>query len=438
MTDPSRTFDNTETDRIDAKARAVAARWAAGEVDEASTRKELLRLALDGPVLVSCVRQQAPSPTPQSRSDMHDWMVDLLEHKVVNDPPGPTPLDLRRIVDGDALTGWVRRTLTGAGPYLRHRIARAEHQRLQRIARVARSVEGEGSQMAWAAPETGPEDVLLADTEDVVDEPAGVDVEVVDGDVTRAMLLADGREVAARAAAFRAKGSSFRGHRRLNAQVALAAQMMELDPPSRLPLSRWADRVEIGDWCREHSDGVRLRRLLSLRRNGRADEETTPTEEKVLELFDGYTLAQAAALTSKPGYVLVHMAQAAVDPVPPPPGRVVQQMATRVASITGQTRRAGRLVRTWAAAHAELTVSEYAGRGASPEVKTVERSQAELDLFHAEVDKMVGEDEMVDLGTTRSTVRAFLDRLHEEILVAELDAQVDEWVGSEGSTEHSR
>lgn len=432
MAEQARVFDNTETDQIDEVARSVVTRWSSGELTEDEVRRELLRLALDGSILISCVRQQSVNATAQSRTDMYDLMVDLLQHKIVTAKEGSTPLDLGRLAAGDALTAWVRETLTGAGPYLRHRIQRAEQQRLRRISRIAREMEDVGSQMAWGTPEVTPEDVVLGNV------PApGPGVDPTEADPTRALLLADGSEVAARAAAFRARGSSFRGSRRLSTQVALAAQMLQLDPPPRLPLSRWSDRQEIRDWCQENGDGARLRRLLSQRRTGRDAEGMTDIEAKVLAIFDGYTLAQAASLTSKPGYVLVHMAQAAVEPTPPPPTKVVHQMAAKVTELMGQVRRSGRLVRTWAAATAELTASEYAGRGAVPKVKTVEQLQADIDLFHAEVDKMVVQDEMVALGASREAVRAFLDRLHEQLLVAELDAQVFEWVGSEGSPEHS-
>lgn len=431
MTETPR-FNHIETDRIDDKARTVAARWMAGDIDEHDARRELLRLSLDGPVLTSCVRKTAPAPTPQSRADMHDRMMDLLESKIVEKDEAATPLRLEQIAAGDSLMAWVRKTLLGAGPFLRYRINRDEQHRIGRIARLAREVASDGSEMAWAAPKPTPEE-LVVEPQDVI-VGSTVDLEASGGDMTRAMLLADGREVAARAAAFRAKGSTYRGSRRLNTQVALAAQLMELDPPPRLPLSRWEERQQIRQWCSENGDGSRLRRLLSMRRQGREIEDLTDVEELVLSLFDSYTLAQAAALTSKPGYVLVHMAQAAVEPTPPPPGRVIQQMAVEVGSVTGQTRRAGRLVRTWAAAHAELTVSEYATRGEGPQVKSIEAAQVDLDLFHAEVDKMIGEDEVTDLGSSRRAVRSYLDRLHERVMVAELDAQVTEWVGESDSS----
>ncbi|WP_114906761.1 hypothetical protein [Ornithinimicrobium murale] len=431
--------------RVDREAMEVALEWRDAGLPEAVARHRLLILILQTSILDSCSHQQALRPTSPSREDMRDWMFDLLQRKCLINEKGSQSLDLTRIADGNSLSGWARVMLTRAGDFGRKRLVRTRANDVRRVARAADgtemglthpdSIQSEdaSAKLIWAPTTTSTEDDAIAALEEkssALDLPAAI--EVRENAVTDFPdLLESGNRNVALAVAFDANRSRYRGATRLHTQVALFTRLMEVTPPPRMPLSRREDRALIRAWCLDNPGGGRLMFLLSELLAGREPGDVTEVEQLLVSLFEGYSMSEAAALMSSQGYVLVHLAQSAVEPVPPPQRKIVRKMTTRVTEMVGAPR-ASRLVRQWAAAHGELTVSEYAGRGAEPVMKSAEQAQADEDLFNAEVSKLFT-DRVAVLGQSLTAVRTYLDQLHEQLMLDELGAQVDEWIASPGT-----
>lgn len=437
--------DREKNRQVDELATQHALAWRSGELLEAVARSRLYFLVRETHVLDLCAVQQAERDVPQARDDMRDWMSDLLERKCLAPEGGGSCLDLDRVADGASLTGWARTLLTGAGRIGRQRLTRARMFDRQRLARAsdasefglttpdAMTLDESRAQIVWSAPQVSTDDAAIEAAEaplPELDVPAHVDSDYAD-------LLHTGSRNAARIAAFAARGSSYRGHRRRQVQVALVARMMDVPPPPRMPLSRREDRQQARQWCLDNPGGERLKQLLTDMCAGRDLDGAGEDEMLVVSLFEGYSLGQAAALTTKPGYVLVHMAQAAVEPSPPPRKEIVAQMAAQVTEYLGERTKASRLVRRWAGAHAELTGSEYAGRGAKPKLKSPEQAEVDEELFKAEAIALI-ERGVTRLGPSPAAVRTFMDSMYEDLMVEELDAQVDEWITEPGDGSRER
>lgn len=426
--------------QVDVLARQAALSWRAGDLDEERARHRIYMLILETTILARCSAQQSPWDSTHKLEDMYDYMLELLERKCLVSERAGSVLDLDLVADGHSVCGWARTTLNGAGVYGRKRIARSEQQRLRRVARASDATEmglthpdsihteESSARLVWSAQARTTEDQAL----ESLDETPGdlpVPTEALDETETAYPdLVESGNRNAARAAAFAANGSSYRGAHRLRTQVALISRVYELPPPQRVPLSRREDRQTIRQWCLDNPKGTRLHYLFAELRAGREVADQTPAEDLVLSLFEWYSMSEAAILATQPGYVLVHLAQSAVEPAPPPRHKTVAKMISRLGESVG-AKRARRLVKRWAEAHSELTVSEHSGRGAEQSMKSVEQAEVDEDLFSAEVSKLF-EDSITVFGQSLDAVRHYLEELYENLMVEELDSQVDEWVSS--------
>lgn len=397
---------DASTDEVDALAVEVARAHAAGDCSQDEARRHLLVLAITGPVLASCVRQQASRPTPQAREEIRDKMVDLLEAKIT-DTSSQKCLNLDLIADGGSLSAYTRALLSGAGRFLRQRIQRSYARDHALMSRLQEAALARGPEVA-AAPEDIVLPVLAAQG-----TPPRTPVDTGAGSDLHQALLSDGTRIAARAAAFRAASSSYRGSRRTAMQTALLTEVLEIDPPPRPQFSAWPMRSAVIDWCANPENGQRLRALLTRMRMG--EQEGDATEVAVTSLFAGYTISELAALCSQPGYVLLHLASSVCAPVPVPSCEVKEQMFARVgAMIGGRPSLSRRLVHRWVAAHSELTGSEYTFRGRAPQVKTLATHRVDVDLFEAEVHALL-QGGNTHLGPSVAAVAATLESVHEQI-----------------------
>lgn len=388
-------------EKDDKKALSLAQAVRDGSLSEDAGRRELFMLALASEVLEESVRYQALAPTAHARQDMYDKMVDLIERKVVDINPDTKHLELDLLLEGTSFTGWLRQLLFGSGKFLRQRILRDQRDHLKLVRRAHEDFMS-------ANP-----DLLAPDASQAAlsSEPAdSVPLVTTSGDELQRDLLRDGTETALRAAAFRSTGSAYRGSRRILTQALLLAETFNVSTLPHLPLDDLVMRDQILTWCQENSDGARLRAMLNDLVAGRWTAND-PVEEVVMALFGELTVQESAILATKPGYTLVHLVHAAVAPIPVPLSKDVKAMIGVVSKITGKTTRSARLVRRWAAAHAELTGSENDTRTKAPAVKSVKDHRTDVDLFETDATDFI-ESPNLSLGATPAAIGAFLEDLH--------------------------
>jgi hypothetical protein len=365
---------DADHDRIDREASSIASKAVDGAIPQETARWEIAALVTMSDIPDNVADRHCSSTWHQEKTDMGQYLRELLEAKIV----GPHPsLDLAILANGGSVSGWAR-MLASSQPA---------------ITSARRSVRNGSYRQVPTDPHSYQHSDVIAGLDG--SEHTGAEEEDADvmAEVWEALL-----------ASYTKKHHNMRANGTVHQTAETLCSIYQLPAPARA-INR-ADRKQMMEAVQEGQNAVRD--------DLRASAATQWSSHIGLAvLFSDWSTDDINRLTDQHPLVSQALALAALTPLPPARRTEIKALGESLSDQLGKIT-ANRVARAWADVYAELNGSEYDNTKPPPTIKTkAERNNARL-VWEAEVSALINKGVTL-LGTTpeevTSALRRALDRI---------------------------